>query len=229
MRKYLLLFIYNFCLVAVVFYIFFIANKEVKLLSLPSVKGLTEEEGITLLKDYEVAIKYVESDIAKDTILYTEPNANQLVFEKQLIILYVSKGYAPKYRNLKNQIYEDCKSYLSELKEEYNLDITVKYVEIGEYPDGLIYEMRTEHDYISPNEKVEITVISNPKTVVLPDFIGWTYQDVLKFARDNKINVEFEYVSFLFEANCVVGQSVLAGELVFKQSNPVIIYLAKEN
>lgn len=229
MRKYFLLFFYNFLLIAVAFYIFFLSGKEIKMYNIPDLRNLYEEEGISLLSEFDIAINYVESDKEKNKILYTEPNHNQLIFKDQLIVLYVSRGNDPKYKKLKNQIYDDCKKYLEEIKTEYNLEIIVKYLENPDFPNGLIIEQNIPNEYISNSDIMELVVVTNSKTVILPEFIGWKAQEVLKYAKENKINVEFEYIDFLFEKDCVIGQSVKAGELVFKQGNPVIIYLAKEN
>jgi beta-lactam-binding protein with PASTA domain len=95
--------------------------------------------------------------------------------------------------------------------------------------DGLIYKQKSESDYIDYNDIFELVVISNPKTVTIPDFMGWNYMDLLRFTNENDINVIIEYVSMLYPSNHVVGQSVEAGEMILKNSNPITIYLAKEN
>ena len=200
-----------------------------KMYNVPDLRNKSEEEGIAILKDYNIAIQYVESEVAKDTIIYTEPDANQLVYKNQLIVLYVSAGNREKYKNLKNQIYEDCIGYLDIIKSQYALDIKIKYLEDVNYPDGLIIKQQTKKEYIDYNDELELVIISNSKTVLLPSFFGWHYQEVINFCNKNKINVEFEYIEFLFEADYVVAQSIREGQYVFKQSNPVIIYLAKEN
>ena len=76
---------------------------------------------------------------------------------------------------------------------------------------------------------LELVVISNPKTVKIPDFTGWYYKDLIKYSNENNINITFEYVMILYPANYAVGQSVEAGSMVLKNSNPITIYLAKEN
>lgn len=229
MRKYFVLFIYNFLLIALVFYIYFISSNNVKMYNVPDLSNLKDTVGIELLKDFDIAIEYVESDVNKDTILYTFPKANQLIFKDQRIIIYVSSGNKAKYKNLTNQIYVDCQDYLNKIKEEYSLKIVTKYIEDSKYPNGLIIKQITPNKYLNSGDLVELVIIKNENTVKIPNFFGWKDIDVVKYCNENKINVELEYIEFLFEANCVVAQSVKEKELVIKQGNPIIIYLAKES
>ena len=191
--------------------------------------NMTEEEALSHLTDYQVAVKYVESKKPKGLVLYTEPEANEFVYDNQMITLYVSKKSLLKFENLENQIYDDCLDYLIEMKEKYGVEVIVSYVKNSQLPDGLIYKQTTKDDYLEENDRLELTVISNPKTVSVPNFVGWYYIDVLKYANENNINVEFEYISILFPKDYVVGQSILEGELVYIAANPIIIYLSKEN
>ena len=90
--------------------------------------------------------------------------------------------------------------------------------------DELIFDVVAEE-----KDVLELVVISNPKTVKIPDFTGWYYKDLIKYSNENNINITFEYVMILYPANYAVGQSVEAGSIVLKNSNPITIYLAKEN
>ena len=69
---------------------------------------------------------------------------------------------------------------------------------------------------IEEKDVLELVVISNPKTVKIPDFTGWHYKDLIKYSIDNNINFIFEYVILLYPANYAVGQSVEAGSMVLK-------------
>ena len=94
--------------------------------------------------------------------------------------------------------------------------------------DGLIYKQFSDDDFIDIGETVELVVISNPKTIKIPDFIGWSYIELLKYCQQNELNIIIEYIPILYLRNHVVGQSVSAGEEVLKNSNPIVIYLSKE-
>ena len=74
MRLIISILVYNLLLWAVLFYVVFFSNTDIKMNYLKDVSGLSEEDGILLLSDYEVAIEYVESDKEKSTILYSIPN-----------------------------------------------------------------------------------------------------------------------------------------------------------
>ena len=230
MRIYLGIIIYNVLLIVLVFYTIFFANNDIKMNYLKDVSGKSEEEAIVLLSDYQIALEYVESELNKNIILYSKPASGELVYENQMITLYVSKGYlTEKYRNLENMMYVDCKEYLESLIKKYKLEVVITYEKNNKHLDGLIYKQKTKDQYIDLNDTLELVVISNPKSVIIVDFIGWHYKDVLKYTEENSVNVVFEYIPILFPKDYVVGQSVIAGTDVLKNSNPITIYLAKEN
>ena len=230
MRLIISILVYNLLLWAVLFYVVFFSNTDIKMNYLKDVSGLSEEEGILLLSDYEVAIEYIESDKIKSTILNSKPQPGELVYENQMITLYVSKGYyLDRYKNLENLIYDDTKDYLEKLINDYKVEVVITYKKDNHLLDGLIYNQITKDEFIEEKDVLELVVISNPKTVKIPDFTGWHYKDLIKYSIDNNINFIFEYVILLYPANYAVGQSVEAGSMVLKNSNPITIYLAKEN
>ena len=46
---------------------------------------------------------------------------------------------------------------------------------------------------------------------------------------ENDINIEFVYIEVLYPVDFAVGQSVKPHTEVLKNSNPITVYLAKEN
>ena len=229
-RIYLGIIIYNVLLIVLVFYTIFFANNDIKMNYLKDVSGKSEEEGIEILSDYQIALEYIESQKEKNVILYSKPSAGELVYENQMVTLYVSKGYlSEKYRNLENMMYEDCWEYLQSLIEKYKIEVVITYERNNKHLDGLIYKQKMLDEYIDLNDVIELVVISNPKSIIITDFTGWHYKDVIKYAEENSVNVYFEYITILFPKDYVVGQSVLAGTKVLKNSNPITVYLAKEN
>ena len=229
MRIFIGIILYNILIIFLLIYTFFFSANDVKVQNLKDVSGLALDDALNKLIDYEISIEYVESNKEKETVLYTQPLSNKLVYEKQMITLYVSKGYLKeKYRNLENIMYEDSKEYLNKLVKEYKIELVVTYKNDNMMLDGLIYKQNSETNYIDYNDTLEIVVISNPKTVILPDFTGWNYMELLRYINENDINVILEYVSILYPSNHVVSQSVLPGERVLKNSNPITISLAKE-
>ena len=126
-------------------------------------------------------------------------------------------------------LFDDCEEYIELLVKKYKIEVIITYEKNNKHLDGLIYKQITKDQYLDLNDTLELIVISNPKSVNISDFIGWHYKDVLRYALENNINVSFEYIPILFPKDYVVGQSVVAGTKVLKNSNPIIIYLAKEN
>ena len=129
--------IYNVLLVLLVFYVIFFSGTDIKMHYLKDVSGKKEDDGILLLNDYQIAIEYVESDQEKSTILYSKPQAGELVFENQMITLYISKGYyLDRYKILKNQIYDDCEEYLNKLINDYQIELVITYKKDNNLLDG---------------------------------------------------------------------------------------------
>lgn len=229
LKKILLLLFLNVLLILYVFYVVNISRTNVVMGYLPNVYNHKLEDGLLKLDKYEVSVSFVDSYLEKDTIIYTEPKANAIVYDKQVITLFVSKGENNiKYLNLENEMYEEHIEYINNLKNSYNIDVIITYIEDSNLLDGLIYEQKTDDVYIDRGERIEFIVGKNKETIVLPSFVGWHYQDVILYANSNNIRIEIEYVEFFYQEDYVIGQSVSGGTLVMKNSNPIIIYLAKK-
>ena len=84
------LIIFNVLLLLFVFYKINMTS-DVKVSYLKNVNNLNLDEGVEKLHDFEISVIYIESDLAKDLIVYTNPKANSLVYDNQMITLYVSK------------------------------------------------------------------------------------------------------------------------------------------
>lgn len=186
-------------------------------------------DAITKLGQHEIEIKYVESNEAKDVIIKTTPQPNEYVKKDERIILYVSKGYiSEKYPNIINLPYESIKEKLDKLVNKYELQLKINYIEDKNLPDGLIVSFSKVDEIIKKNDIIELTIIKNNKYVVLPDFYGWYYEDVLNFLNQNDLKAIFVYKVSLSYPDYVIGQSIKPYEEVLKNSDGLIIYLAKE-
>lgn len=206
------------------------SDDGIKMLSLKDVSGYYYEDGLTILSDFEISIEYTESEIEKDTILYTLPNAGEIVYIGQMVKIYVSRGYRSlTYENLLNELYSNKKDYLLDLVDKYEIKLEVNYKDDNILVDGLIYNVEMKDFYVDKYDSIVLTVINNPKTVILPDFMGWYYVDVLNYAIKNQIKVEFIYIPIMYITDFVVGQSVKPNTTVLKNNGSIIVYLAKEN
>lgn len=230
MKKFIVLIVFNIVLILICFYIINFSNSDVMVSYMPLLVNKDIDECIELLSNYEVNIEYVDSDIEKNKVVSTEPESNSLIYEHQMITLYVSSGNNPlKYRNLENELYSDVSQYINEISELYNLKINIIYKEDKYLLDGLIYQQNTDDDYIDVGDILEFIVILNKKTIELPSFIGWHFNEIIDYANKNSLKIEFEYVIIPYKEDYAVGQSVASGTIVLKNSNPIIIYLSKEN
>ena len=211
-----------------VFYTVNIGKKDVQMEYLPNVLNLNIDEGLELLDDFEVNVLYIESKKDKDFIVSSDPKPNSLVYENQVITLYISAGNNIKrYDNLENQMYEDSLDYINFLIKKHEINVIISYINDLYMVDGLIYRQISEDEFIDRHDKLELVVVKNERKIVLPSFIGWYYKDVIKYANKNSLIILFEYIDFLYQEDYVVGQSIDSGTEVLKNSSPIIIYLAK--
>jgi len=228
MRLVIFLIFVNIVLMLFVFYTVNIGKKDVQMEYLPNVLNLNIDEGLELLDDFEVNVLYIESKKDKDFIVSSDPKPNSLVYENQVITLYISAGNNIKrYDNLENQMYEDSLDYINFLIKKHEINVIISYINDLYMVDGLIYRQISEDEFIDRHDKLELVVVKNERKIVLPSFIGWYYKDVIKYANKNSLIILFEYIDFLYQEDYVVGQSIDSGTEVLKNSSPIIIYLAK--
>lgn len=197
---------------------------------LKDVGGYHYEDGLTILNNFEISIEYLDSEEEKDVILYTIPSAGNVVYEGQMVKVFVSKGYnSLVYDNLVNELYSSKKEYLLNLVDKYQIKLEIIYKKDNFIVDNLIYKVELEDEFIDKGDTVILTIISNLKTVIIPDFMGWPYYEVIKYASENQININYMYIEVLYPSDFIVGQSVKPYTEILKNSNPITVYLAKEN
>lgn len=227
MKKIVILLFVNVLLILYVFYVIDISSSDVKMGYLPDVYNKNLDSAFEMLEDYEISVSYIDSELETDTIVYTTPKANAIVYEGQMVTIFVSKGNSDiLYKDLKNQMLDEVEEYINQIKSAYNLNVIITYKEDENLLDGLIYDQIIDDIYINNNDKLELIVGKNNMTVIIPSFIGWHYQDVINYANKNNLRIEIEYISFLYDKDYVLGQSVSSGTEVMKNSNPILIYLA---
>ena len=215
----------NVLLIFGVFTRFIEIDNNNKMQTLDDVSGMHIQEACDKLKDYDLQYNYIESDIAKDYIISSVPKANSLVQLGQTITLSISLGYiCEKYRDLEGTLYQDNVDYLDYLKENYQIKVIIKYEKSDYLLDGLVKQMSLKNS-INKNDELVLTIVSNPKTIIIPDFVGRHYQDVLAFADKNGILVKFYFIECYLTAGYVVSQSIKPGASVLKNGCYLEIYL----
>lgn len=200
-------------------------NNDPEVTFLPEVEGLSLTDALEKLSDFETRINYLESETEKDVLLNTSPKGNSLVYYGQTIILNVSLGYeSEKYRDLTNTLYNDNLEYIDYLKNEYQVRIVINYINTDQYLDGLIIKMNLTGE-IKQNDELIIEVANNPKTIIMPDFIGCYYQEVLAFAQKHEIEVRFYFIEGFIESGFVLNQSIKQGTPILKKGCYLEIFL----
>jgi hypothetical protein len=120
---------------------------------LKDVSGLNYEDGLKELIKFELGVEYIESNSPKDEILYTIPSAGKVVYEGQMVNIYVSKGHNREvYQNLVNELYDNKKLYLMKLVEEYQLNLEIVYKKDNMIIDGLICNVELEDEFVDKND-----------------------------------------------------------------------------
>lgn len=202
-----------------------VENNEPEVTFLPEVEGLSLNDALERLSDFETRINYLESGTEKDVLLNTSPKGNSLVYYGQTIILNVSLGYeSEKYRDLTNTLYNDNLEYIDYLKNECQVRIVINYINTNQHLDGLILNMNL-CDEIKQNDELIIEVAKNPKTIIMPDFNGCYYQEVLAFAQKYEIEVKFYFIEGFMESGFVLNQSIKPGTPILKKGCYLEIFL----
>ena len=78
---------------------------------------------------------------------------------------------------------------------------------------------------IKQNDELIIEVANNPKTIIMPDFIGCYYQEVLAFAQKHEIEVRFYFIEGFIESGFVLNQSIKQGTPILKKGCYLEIFL----
>ena len=159
---------YNVILLLFVFFTLSSSNDQIKMSNLKDLSGYSLNDGLDHLANFNVDIMYVESNEEEHIILYSSPQANSLVYDNQLIVLYVSSGSVNvEYKPIKNRMYKEYISYIDMLRNEYNIEVVIDYINSKYLPDGLIYEFKTLDEKINYNDTVYITIVKNEKYVLI--------------------------------------------------------------
>ncbi len=223
MRYFVSLFIINVALILSVF--FKLNQEEVKAITVPNVCGMSLNSAREKLSDFIIQVNYVEDNTKIDTVISSSPRENSLVHYGQVVVLNVSKGYVKeKYQNLVGTLYQDNINYLNELQKAYQLKVIINYQDGYNYVDGLIINMNLKGE-IKTDDVLELVIARNPKTIMMPDFTGRYYQEVLAFGKKYGIEIKFFYVEGFLASDLVISQSIKPNTPVLKNGCYLEIYL----
>lgn len=217
------------CLVLVIYLIIasvmFFNNKTNKADYLVDITNYNMNDIKDILKDYKISIIYIDSTEQHDTVLYTAPSANKLVYIGQEIQVYVSNGNETiTYKNLINKYYEDNQEYFTYL-EKLGVNIIIENQISNEYPDGLIIN-QSSLGVVKSTDDFIIKVNYNEPLIEIPDLINKTESYVRDYFKDTKIEVIFIYNNVNKEEDLVYYQSINANSLVINTNTKLYVYIS---
>lgn len=197
---------------------------------LPDVVGLSVDEAIFRLNslDLEVVVEEVVDETA-GTVIRMRPTGNQEVKEKSEVILYVGVEINTM-PNIENKYYQDIIAEVDLVKAKYQNEVIVIDEVDNDLPNGYVKKQIPEAGAIIFEETTIIIYrVIHDNTVVIPNMIGWSIDDVKRFQNNN--DLFFEYVfdySFDFTENQVIAQSAKPGQEIIKNGkNYITITISK--
>ncbi len=196
--------------------------------NVPNVLGITTNEAIDEMqgKNLNVEIIEISSYEARGEVISTDPAIGRKVKENSTVKIYISNG------NLTVDVADFTGSYYSQKKnniDEYaainDLKIVIEEVINNEVPEGVIFEQYpTIGSKVSKNDVIILYISKNDTDIILGDMTNWTSNDVYLYAKENNLNVIFnyEYSTYVNEDH-VIKQSINQGVKVRKGSTTEII------
>lgn len=168
---------------------------------------------------YTISGKEYSSVIPKDYILSQSVNPGYLTAANTMISIKVSGGAElvelPDIVGLEKQEGIDILEKLGlgvKIVETYNYYITEGYIIAQETESG-------EEIAVGSEIEIKVSMGKDPdgnieeKTVVVPDFIGMSYENAVKLAIDSELPIHVEKKTYTdkYEKNIVMGQNLQAG------------------
>lgn len=197
--------------------------------TVPDVSGLTVNEAQQKLSDNNLNAGTIKrqpsSDIKKNLVIKTSPDANQSAKKDANIKLYVSTG--PRMVKIGNYIGQSYARAAAVLKAK-GVTVRRQNESSNEVPVGNVMQQSVENGQrINPKETtVTLTVSAGQRQLQLADLTGKTKSQVQQYATRESINVSFEYKYDSQPKNTAIDQSPAAGSTV-KEGSTVNVTLSR--
>lgn len=218
--------IINILIFSAISYTLFFNTSKTETLYLNDLTDLKVDEALKQLVDYNVEIIEVESEIEVNTVLYTVPEKDRLIYKGQTIQIYISTGeIIENYKDLTNQYYSDNIDYLEDLTDKYNINIVIEQSKNQGYADGLIISQSNFGEIID-NESLTIVVNIDDSTVIIPSFVNKNYQSAQQFFSDKDIKVIYIFSKSAYTKDMIYSQSIKENSLVLVNDNPIYFYVS---
>lgn len=231
MRKVLWLWTATFVIILLWLYFLFISPKifNNKILVVPEIINLSEEEGIKVLKDNNIKYNIVYLENEENIILKTSPYPNTKIKSNFEIDVYVGKIMPASFKSYVGQVYDDVKDKINIMCNNNGINLKVRYEENDNVLDGVIInESLSNGESLEGVNELIITISSNNTKLLMPDFVGKHINDVIEFVNKNNLMVIFIYLETPILEDIIVHQSISKNTIIDKNSNYKIeIYVSK--
>lgn len=231
MRKVLWLWTVTFVIILLWLYFLFISPKifNNKILVVPEIINLNEEEGLKVLKDNNIKYNIVYLENEENIILKTSPYPNTKIKSNFEIDVYVGKIMPASFKSYVGQVYNDVKDKINIMCNNNGINLKVRYEENDNVLDGVIInESLSNGESLEGVNELIITISSNNTKLLMPDFVGKHINDVIEFVNKNNLMVIFIYLETPILEDIIVHQSISKNTIIDKNSNYKIeIYVSK--
>ena len=197
MRKVLWLWTATFVIILLWLYFLFISPKifNNKILVVPEIINLNEEEGLKVLKDNNIKYNIVYLENEENIILKTSPYPNTKIKSNFEIDVYVGKIMPASFKSYVGQVYDDVKDKINIMCNNNGINLKVRYEENDNVLDGVIInESLSNGESLEGVNELIITISSNNTKLLMPDFVGKHINDVIEFVNKNNLMVIFIYL-----------------------------------
>lgn len=231
MRKTLWLWIMTFVIVLLWIYFLFISPKifNNKILVVPNIIEMTEEEGIETLKTSKIKYKITYLENEDNVVLKTMPYPNTKIKSNFEIDVYVGKIMPASYKSFIGQVYDDVKDKINIMCNNNGINLKIKYEENDNVLNGVIInESLSNGEYLEGVEELVITISSNNTKLLMPNFVGKHINEVIDFVNENNLLVIFIYLETPILEDIIIHQSIKENTVIDRNSNYKIeIYVSK--
>lgn len=202
--------------------------KNDKIISVPDVVSLTENEARKVLDEKKIKyeIVYVEGNI--NQIQKTVPEANSLIKQAQTITIYVERKGDEIIKDLIDMSFSDAKQVLDNYKKKYNIEYEVLYRTVDDGIDDVVLEQSVYEKRLEDIKKIIITVSKCEYYSIMPNFVGLSYKEAFKYCKENGLIFEGIYINSILDEGTIIYQEIESGEKMRKNSKKkLLFYIAK--
>ncbi len=211
---------------------FFLIHPKIfkpKVIQIPNVINMSEEEAIKTLLDSNLSynISYVEGKT--DNVIDTSPKYGTKVYEKALVELIIEKHVLADCPNFIGLLYDANKGLIEEFCLDNNISYKVEYIDSDNYPNNtIIWQSKNAGEGLIEAEEITIRVCRDSSYFKMPNLVGLTIDEAIKQLDADAFNITIIYYESPIFENIVISQEIESGYLLKKNSKHNLrLYVSK--